>query len=59
MAIELRKYPKLYDELLFGVGQQLGFDFDEIAWGRTNIEGRRMDAFHAYLDVLSRRSASA
>ncbi len=57
MAVELRKFPRLYDELLFKVGEEMGFDFDEIAWGRTNVEGRRMDAFHAYLDVLSKRVA--
>jgi hypothetical protein len=56
VAVELRKYPKLYDDLIFKTGQELGLDFDEIAWGRTNMEGRRMDAFHAYLDMLARRS---
>jgi hypothetical protein len=55
MAVELRKYPKLYDDLLFKVGQEMGLGLEEIAWGRTNIEGRRMDAFHAYLDLLARR----
>ena len=55
MAVELRKYPTLYDTLLFNAGKELGFSFDEIAWGRTNVEGRRMDAFHAYLDMLSKR----
>jgi hypothetical protein len=55
VAVELRKYPKLYDDLLFKTGQERGFSFDEIAWGRTNIEGRRIDAFHAYLDLLAKR----
>jgi hypothetical protein len=55
MAVELRKYPTLYDKLLFDAGKELGFNFDEITWGRTNVEGRRMDAFHAYLDILSKR----
>lgn len=59
MAVELRKFPRLYDELLFKVGEEMGFDFDEMVWGRTNVEGRRMDAFHAYLDVLSKRGAVA
>ena len=55
MAVELRKYPRLYDDLLFKAGQELGFSFEEMAWGRTNVEGRRMDAFHAFLDILSKR----
>jgi hypothetical protein len=59
VAVELRKFPRVYDDLLFKVGQEMGFDFDEIAWGRTNIEGRRRDAFHAYLDILSKRGAVA
>ncbi len=59
MAVELRKFPRVYDDLLFKVGEEMGFDFDEIAWGRTNVEGRRMDAFHAYLDILSKRGAAA
>ncbi len=59
VAVELRKFPRVYDDLLFKVGREMGFDFDEIAWGRTNIEGRRRDAFHAYLDVLSKRGAVA
>ena len=59
VAVELRKFPRVYDDLLFKVGQEMGFDFDEIAWGRTNIEGRRRDAFHAYLDILSKRGTIA
>jgi len=58
IAVELRKYPKLYDELLFRIGQEVGLHFDEIAWGRTNIEGRRKDAFHAYLDILAKRGVN-
>ncbi len=58
-AVMLRKYPKLYDDLLFRIGQEMGFTMEEIAWGRTNVEGRRMDAFHAYLDVLSKRGPGA
>jgi hypothetical protein len=55
MAVELRKYPTLYDDLLFKAGKELGFDYEEMARGRTDVEGRRMDAFHAYLDLLSKR----
>ncbi len=58
MAVELRKYPNLYDDLLFKVGQEIGLNLEEIAWGRTNVEGRRLDAFHAYLDLLAKRGAS-
>jgi hypothetical protein len=53
-AVELRKYPKLYDELLFKVAAMTGFDSVETVWGRTNIDGRRRDAFHAYLDMMSK-----
>ncbi len=58
MAVELRKYPKLYDELLFKVGQEMGFSLEEIVWGRTDVEGRRLDAFHAYLDLLAKRGVT-
>ncbi len=58
MAVELRKYPKLYDELLFKIGQEMGFSLEEIVWGRTNVEGRRLDAFHAYLDLLAKRGVT-
>src|SRR2546422_3984939 len=57
MAVMLRKYPGLYDELLFKIGQESGFTMDDIVWGRTNIEGKRRDTFHAYLDMLSRRGS--
>lgn len=53
-AVELRKFPKLYDELLFKVAAETGLDAADIVWGRTNIEGRRRDAFHAYLDFISK-----
>ena len=53
-AVELRKYPKLYDELLFKVAAETGVDAVEAVWGRTNIDGRRRDAFHAYLDMISK-----
>jgi len=53
-AVELRKFPKLYDELLFKVAAKVGFDASEVVWGRTNFEGRRRDAFHAYLDLISK-----
>jgi hypothetical protein len=59
VAVELRKFPMVYDKLLFKVGREMGFDFEEIAWGRTNVEGRRRDAFHAYLDILSKRGTVA
>lgn len=58
MAVELRKYPNLYDDLLFKVGQEVGLNLEEIAWGRTNVEGRRMDAFHSYLDLLAKRGTT-
>lgn len=53
-AVELRKFPKLYDALLFKVAGEAGFDAAEVVWGRTNIEGKRRDAFHAYLDMISK-----
>jgi len=53
-AVELRKYPKLYDELLFKVAAETGVDAVEVVWGRTDIDGRRRDAFHAYLDMISK-----
>ncbi len=55
LAVQLRKYPALYDELLVKIGQDAGLDLEEIIWGRTNVDGRRMDAFHAYLDLMARR----
>ena len=55
MAVELRKYPFLYDDLLFKIGQEMGMNLEEITWGRTNVDGRRMDAFHAYLDLIAKR----
>jgi len=58
VAVEMRKFPRLYDDLLFKMGQEVGLSFEEIAWGRTSIEGRRMDAFHAYLDILSKRGVT-
>ncbi len=57
VAVMIRKYPRLYDELLLRVGHEMGFTLQEIVWGRTNIEGRRMDAFHTYLDAISKRGA--
>lgn len=56
-AVELRKYPKLYDDLLFKVAAETGVDAVEAVWGRTNIDGRRHDAFHAYLDMISKTGA--
>lgn len=58
IAVELRKYPNLYDDLLFRVGQEMGLELEEIAWGRTNVDGRRMDAFHAYLDLIAKRGTA-
>ncbi len=58
-AIELRKYPSLYDGLLYRIASELGMDPVEVAWGRTNIDGRRRDAFHAYLDMISRRAVAS
>lgn len=55
MAVELRKYPFLYDDLLFKIGQEMGMNLEEITWGRTNVDGRRMDAFHSYLDLIAKR----
>ena len=57
-AIEVRKYPRLYDELLFRVGTDLRMTPTELNFGRTNMEGRRRDAFHSYLDLVSRRRVS-
>jgi len=56
-AVELRKYPKLFDELLFNVAAESGVDVIEAVWGRTNIDGRRRDAFHEYLDMISEAGA--
>jgi hypothetical protein len=53
-AVELRKFPELYDGLLFKIAAELGIDVNEMIWGRTNIDGRRRDAFHAYLDLISK-----
>jgi hypothetical protein len=58
VAVQMRKFPRLYEEMLFTVGEEVGLSFEEIAWGRTNVEGRRMNAFHAYLDVLSKRGVT-
>ena len=58
VAVELRKYPDLYDRLLFSVGQEMGLSFEDIVWGRTNVEGRRFDAFHAYLDLIAKKGRS-
>ncbi len=58
-AIELRKYPKLYDALLYRIADQIGINPMEVTWGRTNIEGRRRDAFHSYLDLISKRSVGS
>jgi hypothetical protein len=57
-AVEVRKYPKLYDELLFRVGTELRMSPIELSFGRTNIEGRRRDAFHSYLDLVSKRETA-
>lgn len=56
-AVELRRYPKLYDDLLFKVAAETGVDALEAVWGRTNIDGRRRDAFHSYLDMISKAGA--
>lgn len=56
-AVELRKFSKLYDDLLFKVAAETGLNAEDIVWGRTNIEGRRRDAFHAYLDFVSKTGA--
>jgi hypothetical protein len=53
-AVELRKFPEFYDGLLFKMAADLGIDANETVWGRTNIDGRRRDAFHAYLDLISK-----
>jgi hypothetical protein len=53
-VVELRKYPKLYDDLLFRVAADAGLDAADVVWGRTNVEGKRRDAFHAYLDLISK-----
>jgi hypothetical protein len=56
-AVELRRFPELYDDLLFRVAAATGIDPAEIVWGRTNIDGRRRDAFHAYLDMMTKSGA--
>ena len=56
-AVELRRFPELYDDLLFRVAAETGIDPAEAVWGRTNIDGRRRDAFHAYLDMMSKLGA--
>jgi hypothetical protein len=56
-AVELRRFPGLYDDLLFRVAAETGIDPAEAVWGRTNIDGRRRDAFHAYLDMMSKSGA--
>jgi hypothetical protein len=53
-AIELRTVSKLYDHLLFKVAGDAGLDASEVVWGRTNVEGKRRDAFHEYLDLISK-----
>jgi RecB family exonuclease len=45
---------KLYDDLLFRVAADAGLDAADVVWGRTNVEGKRRDAFHAYLDLISK-----
>jgi hypothetical protein len=57
-AVELRRFPELYDDLLFRVAAETGIDPAEAIWGRTNIDGRRRDAFHAYLDMMTRSGRS-
>ena len=57
-AIELRTVSKLYDDLLFKVAGNAGLDASEVVWGRTNVEGKRRDAFHAYLDLISKTGGS-
>ena len=52
-AVELRRFPQLYDDLLFRVAAESGISPAEAIWGRTNIDGRRRDAFHAYLDMIT------
>lgn len=56
-ALELRRFSELYDDLLFRVSAETGIDPAEAVWGRTNIDGRRRDAFHAYLDMMSKSGA--
>jgi len=56
-AVELRRFPQLYDDLLFRVAAESGISPAEAVWGRTNIDGRRRDAFHAYLDMMTQSGA--
>ncbi len=56
-AVELRRFPQLYDDLLFRVAAESGISLAEAVWGRTNIDGRRRDAFHAYLDMMTQSGA--
>jgi hypothetical protein len=54
-VVTVRHFHQVYEDLVFELGPQYGLDPSEIALARTNIEGRRLGAFHEFLDRFSRR----
>jgi len=54
-VVTVRHFHQIYEDLIFELGPQYGLNPSEIALARTNIEGRRLGAFHEFLDRFSRR----
>jgi len=54
-VVTVRHFHHVYEDLIFELGPQYGLDPAEIILARTNIEGRRLGAFHEFLDRISRR----
>lgn len=56
VAVTIRQFRNLHEQLLFDIGPLCGFNLNEILNGFTNVEGRRKSAFHEYLDFVSKLS---
>lgn len=54
LAVTVRQYRNLYEQLLFDIGPLYGFDPTEILRGFTNMEGHRRNIFHEHLDFISK-----
>jgi len=53
MAVTVRHFQPLYEQMLLHTARDLGMDLREVVNGLTRVEGKRKSAFHEYLDRLT------
>ncbi len=53
-AVTVRHFRERYEEMLLSTAANQGIEVEKIAAWRTNIEGRRLNSFHEFLDKAAR-----